>query len=887
MVKSKGWLRKILALVLCLALMGSTFTALAEYAEAADADDPQKSEIDVTLNSDAKPPHNGNQNITLFRVARPAVPNPDTNVILKNEWEMVAPFKKVSYLDAVLAEDLEKVLEDAWSIARENLGRKVTELHTDESGQVVFSELAAGVYYGILTDDLNSEESEYPYAGWDVTASGDCEVIRVDDLSEGRFMMQPFMVAVSRNGQISISPKVRDYEGPVPMIELSGTKTWDDDGNAASYRPESITLQLLQNGEVCEGVEPVWTDTDKDVWTYTFSDLPRWDAEGIDYIYTVKEEPIRRFGLELYTVSEETTEDAINLTNTLRDMTSVAGTKTWDDSDNVGNFRPETIELTLLADGEPLEDAPQPVWNKGEGNVWSYSFNYVPEKDDEGNVIVYTVQEALVENYQPTTSEDTLQIVNHLVPPDSQISLSGTKTWVDSEDAAGFRPDTITLTLYQNGVPSQYPVIWDSADGDVWSYHFEKLPEYKPDGTKHVYTVVETYVPNYETTYSEDTLDITNTVVPPTDLSGTKTWHDENNNGEFRPPFIQVSLLADGVVVQTLTVRGGPTAESWDYEFTGLPTLNAAGNEIVYTVEETVPQGYRAEYNGMDIDNYVVPTGVLTSVSGSKTWDDENNAHEVRPGRIEVTLYADGVPTAYRPTWNIGEGNVWTYTFRNLPAYHADMTPVVYTVQEAPVEHYETEYSEDGMSIINHLQPPDIEYFDLSGTKTWNDSDNLAGNRPVTIQVHVYLVQDEEIVASATVSEADGWAYTFEHLPVDDGYGHHYQYLILEDPVEGYVMDRVGYDLINRMITPPENPEEPPEEPPVTTRENPPDFFNPSFGSPDELFELLDYDTPLWGGLLGTGDETPAYPYIFGGAGLLIVALLLILGKKREKKTAK
>ena len=51
---------------------------------------------------------------------------------------------------------------------------------------------------------------------------------------------------------------------------------------------------------------------------------------------------------------------------------------------------------------------------------------------------------------------------------------------------------------------------------------------------------------------------------------------------------------------------------------------------------------------------------------------------------------------------------------------------------------------------------------------------------------------------------------------------------------------------------------------------------------PEELIDLFDYNTPLWG-MMGTGDETPVYPYVFGGAGVLAVVALLVFGKKRKK----
>ena len=56
-------------------------------------------------------------------------------------------------------------------------------------------------------------------------------------------------------------------------------------------------------------------------------------------------------------------------------------------------------------------------------------------------------------------------------------------------------------------------------------------------------------------------------------------------------------------------------------------------------------------------------------------------------------------------------------------------------------------------------------------------------------------------------------------------------------------------------------------------------FANLTVEELEELIELFDYETPLYGELLKTGDETPVYPFIFIGIGLLI--LLYVAFSKR------
>ena len=61
----------------------------------------------------------------------------------------------------------------------------------------------------------------------------------------------------------------------------------------------------------------------------------------------------------------------------------------------------------------------------------------------------------------------------------------------------------------------------------------------------------------------------------------------------------------------------------------------------------------------------------------------------------------------------------------------------------------------------------------------------------------------------------------------------------------------------------------------------------PNFGKFTEqmfsdLLMLLNYDTPLFG-MLATGDETPVYPYVFGGIGVLALAAWLLTVRRKRR----
>ena len=122
---------------------------------------------------------------------------------------------------------------------------------------------------------------------------------------------------------------------------------------------------------------------------------------------------------------------------------------------------------------------------------------------------------------------------------------------------------------------------------------------------------------------------------------------------------------------------------------------------------------------------------------------------------------------------------------------------------------------------------------------------------------------------------------------VQDENGQMYTYTVAEKLVHGYYTIVDGYDITNVLL-----PSEVPND--GTDPENPtPDIKTPRGFAPPSLTEaelqnlisLLDYGVPLWGGLLGTGDEVPAYPYVFTGIGFAaLLALALTIRKKRSAR---
>ncbi|MDO4356018.1 MAG: Cna B-type domain-containing protein [Clostridia bacterium] len=645
-------------------------------------------------------------------------------------------------------------------------------------------------------------------------------------------------------------------------IDISGSKIWDDADNQDGVRPESITINLLADGkEVAEK-----TVTEADSWNWTFNNLPKYRDHGVEIVYTISEDEVSE-----YTTTYAKTETGYDVTNSYTpEETGRTVQKIWLDNDDQDGVRPESIMVQLLADGEKYGE---PVELNAE-NDWTYTWTKLPVNQPVGQKILYTVEEiGEVEGYITSYSDDTFTITNtHEV---EKTTVEGSKTWNDADDQDGVRPESITINLLADGEQIASKTV---TEADGWSWKFEDLPKYKDHGTEIVYTITEEAVDGYETEVKG--YDVTNSHVPETtEVEGSKTWNDANDQDGKRPESITINLLADGEQIASKTVT---EADGWSWKFEDLPKYKDHGTEIVYTITEEAVDGYETVVNGYDVTNTHVPGTV--AVSGSKTWNDANNQDGVRPESITINLLADGEKIASK---TVTEADGWSWSFANLPEY-ANGKLIAYTITEDAVAEYET--AVNGYDVINTHVPETIE---ISGRKTWADSNNADGIRPRSITIN--LLANGEQIESKTVTRADGWSWTFADMPKYAN-GVEIVYTISETPVAGYRTVVNGFNVTNRHVpetTPEPTPSLEPTPTPVPTPTIPPHereeveraSRKPVEGAIVGVITILDDAVPLFGGR-GTGDHAP---YVVGG--LSIASLLLLAGayidRKRSRKHSK
>ena len=185
---------------------------------------------------------------------------------------------------------------------------------------------------------------------------------------------------VEINAQGSGKVVVMYNEQKPETVKVEGTKTWDDADNQDGKRPAQITVNLLKNGQKVASK----TVTEADGWKWTFDNLDKYE-NGKEITYTVEEEAVEGYTSKV---------SGFNITNTYTPAkTSVQVTKKWDDADDKDGKRPDSVTITLYADGQKTDKTL--VLNKE--NNWTGSFTEVDEYK-AGKKIDYSVQEEPVGN---------------------------------------------------------------------------------------------------------------------------------------------------------------------------------------------------------------------------------------------------------------------------------------------------------------------------------------------------------------------------------------------------------------------------------------------------------------------------------------------------------
>lgn len=469
----------------------------------------------------------------------------------------------------------------------------------------------------------------------------------------------------------------------------------------------------------------------------------------------------------------------------------------WDDQSNNDNVRPESITVSLVANGIPTElsyvldssDADR------SGNIWSYTFEGLDVTDAVSNPITYSVAiTSTVSDQYSYGIENKSAELGYILMTHSLITtdINSYVVWEDDGNNDGYRPSTVNLQLYANGrrVEDAEGRLSISGSGNTWFYRFHDVQKYYTDdagnkGREIRYTLEATptnpgELDEYSIAYHNYTVILSHrkdTVSRTVHVE----WQDSNNQDGKRPVSMMVQLYADNVPLEGKVVLLS-NANSWTHTWDDLAKYANGGREVAYSarVSSTLVD-YTARSTGMTIEMTYVPSS--TSISAFVTWTDEHDADGLRPDFITAQLVADGKPTGDSQVLSATSG--WTVSWTGYPIYK-DGDRIEYTFQVAVPDGYEAAYhgvyDTSGLSAVLTHQRLKQE---LTGNIVWEDRDNQSGGRMGSVAVLLYAdgsVIDED--DKVWISAEDGWEHTFSDLPIFRDHGEEIKYsmVLVSDP---------------------------------------------------------------------------------------------------------
>lgn len=268
----------------------------------------------------------------------------------------------------------------------------------------------------------------------------------------------------------------------IETVDVDGVKTWSDDEDRDGKRPESIVVRLKADG--VEKDSKTVTPDAGGRWSYAFTGLPKYTAEGRLIEYTVTEDAVPEYATQIKG------KQIIN--SYTPGKTSVSVTKAWDDAEDQDGKRPESVKVQLFADGKALGSPVELGGSTGWTHTWTDLF-----LKDKGKEIVYTVEEVEVpEGYKAVVTGDPkvgFTVTNTHAP--EVIGVNVQKKWVGEVRAKA------VVRLHADGVDTGKSLVLTADKG--WKGAFEGLAKYK-GGKEIAYTIVEDRIEGYTSRVDKD-----------------------------------------------------------------------------------------------------------------------------------------------------------------------------------------------------------------------------------------------------------------------------------------------------------------------------------------------------------------------------------------------
>ncbi len=544
------------------------------------------------------------------------------------------------------------------------------------------------------------------------------------------------------------------YTNDYALTDLEITKTWDDNDDQDGKRPsvEDFAAMLTLDPAV-EGAEPTVVDNENGTYTITYTDLPRF-KDGEEVTYKVTESTVEDYDTPEYTNDGGETDAAYDhgeITNThTPEKTSVTVIKEWNDSDNIGNIRPTSIQAQLYADGTASGSAQ----TLNAGNEWTYTWENLP-KYKNGTEIVYTADETAV----PTGYEKS--------GPEKSTAEDGTVTFTVTNT---YNPTPVRKAFKATKTTSGYP-----ADGKDVKFTFTLTPTGDAPGTAQTKELTLSGAkPSGEVNFDE--IEFTKPGVFEYTVAETKGtadgWTYATNTYT-----VTVTVTDDGTGKLTATVDGGDSisfnnaykAEGTEVTFSGTKTLigrELKANEFSFTLKdekgniiETVSNAADGKfafksigYDKVGTFKYTIEeenTGLGGVTYSTKVYEVTVTVTDDGSGKLEADitgLNKDGSGADFENSYSAKPTSVKFSGAKSISGYPKDAAPVTFE-------------------------------FTLTGDGGVNQTRTTSGEGTIEFDaITLDAVGEYKYTIAETKGSAKGWTYSEESYDVtvtvaDDGAG--------------------------------------------------------------------------------------------------------------------
>lgn len=398
---------------------------------------------------------------------------------------------------------------------------------------------------------------------------------------------------------------------------------WMDSDNIYQLRPSKIHLFLAKRlkgtNNPFEAIldHEIVFDGNYSIWTHTFRNLPKYDANGNLYEYGLYE-PEELASLRNYSLSTVHSDESHEITlNAKLNLKSIEVENIWVGDLNREAERPNHIEVNLYrsSDVQGLT-LYQTKSIRGIDNVWVGRFNNLPAYDENGNEYTYEVKPANVKNYvlMKTNQAGDNERVVYTHRLDTK-TYKAKIQWNDLDNELGLRPSTVQVMLKRSVDHVHFVQVGDlmTVNAPNWNLSLGNLSTKDVQGNAYLYQlelVDQVGLKNYDLNTNgifeqKDTMFQIQNTIQLQEIPVEVIWESD----QAMPDELRVKLTRHGttpIPTYTKTVNGNGQTRSYEDVFSNMPRFDAKGNPFSYTLSldlTDLPGGCR-------LDESVVVDGV-------------------------------------------------------------------------------------------------------------------------------------------------------------------------------------------------------------------------------------------------------------------------------------